>query len=168
MIMSNLTNCNLLNRLKALQSSIRVALVGMGSMGRGLFYQSHITPGIECVVMADIKIERAIACAEWMKREYRVVNNLEAMHKTTRQGWIAICEDGNLAARCEWVDVLIEASSSITAAAQNRIASNNIISGWTGGTGTTYGLYLSSVTTNQVNNNNIYNITAGGRCYVWI
>ena len=118
MIMSNLTNCNLLNRLKALQSSIRVALVGMGSMGRGLFYQSHITPGIECVVMADIKIERAIACAEWMKREYRVVNNLEAMHKTIRQGWIAICEDGNLAARCEWVDVLIEASSSITAAAQ--------------------------------------------------
>jgi predicted homoserine dehydrogenase-like protein len=116
--MSNLTNYNLLNRLKALQSSIRVAIVGIGSMGKGLFYQCQITPGIECVAMADIKVERAINCAVWMKRDYRVVDNLGAMQETIRQGRIAICEDGDLAAKCELVDVLIESSNSIGAAGQ--------------------------------------------------
>lgn len=87
-------------------------------MGKGLFYQCHITPGIECVVMADIKIERTMACAEWMRRDYRVVNNIDAMNQTIREEKIAICEDGDLAARCELVDVLIEASNSIGEAAQ--------------------------------------------------
>ena len=118
MVLSNLTNYNLLNRLKALQSSIRVAIVGIGSMGKGLFYQCQITPGIECVAMADIKVERAINSAVWMKRDYRVVDNLGAMEETIRQGGIAICEDGDLAAECGLVDVLIESSNSIGAAGQ--------------------------------------------------
>jgi predicted homoserine dehydrogenase-like protein len=118
MVKSNLTNYNLLNRLRNLQRNIRVGIVGMGSMGKGLFYQCSITPGIECVVMADIKIERAIACAEGMGRDYRVVNNVEAMHETISQKKIAICEDGDLAARCELVELLIESSNSIAEAAQ--------------------------------------------------
>ena len=118
MVLSNLANYNLLNRLKALQSSIRVAIVGIGSMGKGLFYQCQITPGIECVAMADIKVERAINSAVWMKRDYRVVDNLGAMEETIRNGAIAICEDGDLAAKCELVDVLIESSNSIGAAGQ--------------------------------------------------
>ena len=118
MVMSNYANYNLLNRLKALQSSMRVAIVGIGSMGKGLFYQCQITPGIECVAMVDIKVERAINCAVWMKRDYRVVDSLGAMEETIRQGGIAICEDGDLAAECGLVDVLIESSNSIGAAGQ--------------------------------------------------
>jgi len=30
---------------------IRIGIIGMGSMGKGLLYQSHITPGIECVAV---------------------------------------------------------------------------------------------------------------------
>lgn len=116
--MGNLTNYNLLNRLKALQSNIRVAIVGIGSMGKGLSYQCQVTPGIECVAMVDIKVERAINCAVWMKRDYRVVDSLGAMEETIRQGGIAICEDGDLAAECGLVDVLIESSNSIGAAGQ--------------------------------------------------
>ena len=116
--MSNLTNYNLLNRLRNLQLNIKVGIVGMGSMGKGLFYQSSVTPGIECVVMADIKIERAIACAQGMGRDYRVVNSVETMHETISRKKIAVCEDGDLPARCELVDVLIEASNSIAEAAQ--------------------------------------------------
>lgn len=114
----NLTNYNLLNRLKALDRSIRIAIVGIGSMGKGLFYQCQVTPGVECVAMADIKAERAIHCAVWMKRDYRVVDNLGAMEQIIRQGGIAICEDGDLAARCGLVDVLIESSNSIGPAGQ--------------------------------------------------
>ncbi len=116
--MNNLTNDNLLNRLKALERNIRVAIVGIGSMGKGLFYQSQITPGIECVAMADINVERAITCVVWMKRDYNVVDNLGAMEETIRQGRVAICEDGDLVARCELVDVLVESSNSVGAAGQ--------------------------------------------------
>ncbi len=118
MTISNLPNYNLLERLKALSSSIRVAIIGVGSMGKGLFYQCQITPRIECVAMADLKVERAVDCAVWMKRDYRVVDNVGAMVEVIRHGGIAICEDGNLAAKCELVDVLIESSNSIGAAGQ--------------------------------------------------
>jgi predicted homoserine dehydrogenase-like protein len=90
----------------------------MGSMGKGLFQQCDITPGMECVAIADIKIERAIACAQRIDRDYRIVSNLGSMDETIRQGKIAICEDGGLLAGCNFVDVLIEASNSITAGAQ--------------------------------------------------
>jgi predicted homoserine dehydrogenase-like protein len=87
-------------------------------MGKGLAYQSHITPGIDCVAMADIRLERTIACCELLRREYRVVHTLEEMHDTIHQSRIAVCEDGSLVARCPQVDVLIEASSSIAAGGQ--------------------------------------------------
>jgi len=108
----------LLDRLKSLQKNIRVAIIGSGSMGKGLFYQCYITPGIECVAIADIRIERAIACAEWLKREYRVAHNLAEMHDAIQRGLVAVCEDGNLPAQCEMADVLIESSNAIAAAGQ--------------------------------------------------
>ena len=52
-----------------------------------------------------------------------------------------------------------------TAAAQNRVCSNNTIANWTGGTGSTYCYYLLSTTTNQVNGNTVHDITAGGTVY---
>ena len=106
----------MLSRLQALQNNIRVGIIGTGSMGIGLFYQCHVTPGIECVAVADIKLEKAIECVESLSRYYRVVNNLEATHEAIRQGLVVVCEDGDLLARCEMGDVLIESSNSIGAA----------------------------------------------------
>jgi predicted homoserine dehydrogenase-like protein len=103
----------LLSRLKSLQKGIKVGIVGMGSMGKGLFYQCQITPGIDCVAIADIDIDRAVACVDWMKLNYRVVEDLKDMHEATRQGFVAVCKDGDLVARCEMADVMIEASNSI-------------------------------------------------------
>ncbi len=85
-------------------------------MGKGLFYQSHITPRIQCVAIADIKIERAIQCADWLKRDYRIVSNVETMNAAIRDGALAVCEDGNLIARCDLVDVFLDSSSAIAAA----------------------------------------------------
>ncbi len=108
----------LLSRLKALDKKIRVAIIGIGSVGKGLFYQCHITPGIECVAVADIKLERATACAEWLGREYRITRNLAEVHDAIQHGLIAVCEDGNLLAQCDLVNVLIESSNAIAAAGQ--------------------------------------------------
>src|SRR5262249_39299264 len=94
---------------------IRVAVIGSGAMGQGLLHQSGLTPGIDCVALAASRLERAVACCEFLRRNYRVVRTLGEMHETIRQGKIAVCEDGDLLARCESVDVLIEASSSVAA-----------------------------------------------------
>lgn len=112
----------MLNRLKTLQNNIRIAIIGIGSIGKGLVYQSHITPGIECVAIADIAIDRAIACAEWMKWDYRIVKNLQEMNETIRRGELAVCEDGDLVARCDPAEVLIESTGAIAAGGRFAIA----------------------------------------------
>ena len=112
----------MLNRLRALQNNIKVAIIGIGSVGKGLVYQSHITPGMECAAIADINLERAIACAEWMKQDYRVVQNLQEMHETIRRGGLAVSEDGDLVARCDLADVLIEATGAIADGGRYAIA----------------------------------------------
>jgi predicted homoserine dehydrogenase-like protein len=102
----------MLSRLD-LPSTIKIAIVGIGSVGKGLVFQSHITPGMESVAVADIIIERAIACAEWLKREYQIVHSVQAVHDAIRRGKLAVCEDGKLLAQCELADVLIESSSAV-------------------------------------------------------
>lgn len=108
----------MLNELQRLNRPIKMAVIGIGSMGKGLFYQSSKTPGIECIAIADININRAIECVQWMKRRYHVVSDLNTMHDTIHKGLVAVCEDGDLLARCEFADVLIEASNSIGPAGQ--------------------------------------------------
>lgn len=106
---------DLLSRLRALEDNIRVGIIGIGSIGKGLVLQCQMTPGMECVAIADIKMDRAIACAEWLERDYRIVHTLEAMHETIHRGKIAVCEEGDLVARCDLADVLIESTNAIAA-----------------------------------------------------
>jgi len=54
---------------------------------------------------------------------------------------------------------------SNTATGQNRVLANNTVSGFTGGSGTTYTITGLSGTTNQVYGNTIYNISGGGTIY---
>jgi len=109
---------DLLSRLRALEDNIRVGIIGIGSIGKGLVLQCQMTPGMECVAIADIKMDRAIACAEWLERDYRIVHTLEAMHETIHRGKIAVCEEGDLVARCDLADVLIESTNAIAAGGQ--------------------------------------------------
>ncbi len=102
-----------LARLKSLDQPIRTAIIGIGSAGKGLFYQCGITPGIKCVGVADINVRKAIEVAKAFDRPYRVVESPGALHDAMRQGAVAVCQDGQMLARCESVDVMIDASSAI-------------------------------------------------------
>ncbi len=102
--------------LETLKEPIRVAVVGIGSMGKGLAYQCRLTRGIRCVALADIRLERAIACAESFGYPYRVVRSLDEMHDVIGHDRLAVCEDGELLAKCGMADVLIESSGSIAPA----------------------------------------------------
>jgi predicted homoserine dehydrogenase-like protein len=112
---------NLLERLRTLEHNIRIGIVGIGSIGKGMVLQAQITPGLECVAIADIKIERATTWAEELKRDYQVVHTLDEMYDVIRCGKLAVCANGDFVTRCELTDVFIEATSSIAAGGQYAI-----------------------------------------------
>lgn len=102
-----------LTRLKSLARPIRVAVIGVGSAGKGLFYQCGITPSIACVGIADKDVTKAVEAAKAFSRPYRVVERPAELEDAIAEGLVAICQDGEMLARCESADVLVDASSAI-------------------------------------------------------
>ncbi len=111
----------MLPRLKALEKEINIAVIGIGSIGKGLVFQAQLTPGIRCVAIADIAIEKAIACAQWLQQAYQVVDNLPELHDAISKGKLAVAGDGALIAQCALVDALIESSNAIEAGSDHGI-----------------------------------------------
>ncbi|MDX1627685.1 MAG: homoserine dehydrogenase [Fulvivirga sp.] len=111
----------LIERLKNLEKDINVAIIGIGSIGKGLVYQSHITPGFRPVAIADIKLEKAIACAEWLEIPYKIVSNKEELNSCIEKNVLAVCQDGEVLASTEMVDVLIESSNAVLKGAQHAL-----------------------------------------------
>lgn len=109
---------NIKSRLHEQTHPTRIGIIGIGSMGKGIVFQSLITPGIQCVAAADIKIKKCINSLESTGQDYKIVHTIMEMHTAIEDGTVAFCEDGELLARCEMVDILIEASNSIIPAAQ--------------------------------------------------
>jgi predicted homoserine dehydrogenase-like protein len=103
----------LLDQLHNLKQPILIGIVGIGSIGRGMLRQALITPGIQCLAIADCDVTRAVAAAERFGIDYRIVNTLSEMNDTVRQGRLAVCSDGDLVARCELIDVFMEATNSV-------------------------------------------------------
>jgi predicted homoserine dehydrogenase-like protein len=108
----------LLEQLKAVDENIKTGIVGIGSIGKGMVLQAGITPGLECVAIADIIIDRAIDWARSIGRAYQVVDTLAELHQAIHQGQLAVCADGDLVARCESLDVFVEATNSVAAGGQ--------------------------------------------------
>ncbi|UCD49489.1 MAG: hypothetical protein JSW27_18395 [Phycisphaerales bacterium] len=48
---------SMLTRLQSSDKPIRLAIIGIGSVGEGLLYQSSITAGMQCVAIADINAD---------------------------------------------------------------------------------------------------------------
>ena len=106
----------MLNELKQMQTPITLAIIGMGAMGKGLLYQVGVTPGFCCNAISDVDIDKAIAVAQWLKREYRIVDSVAAAMDAMRSGVLAIAADGHIVADCDEIDVLIESTNTIMAA----------------------------------------------------
>jgi len=100
------------------KTPIKIGIIGIGSMGKGLLYQSHITPGIDCVAVCDISIDRCVDALKLCELQYKIVTNQKDLEDTIQKGLIGVCEDGILLAESENIKVLVEASSSIIPAGQ--------------------------------------------------
>lgn len=98
---------------KRAQKKLKIGLIGLGAMGKGLLYQSLITPDIDCRVICDLHLAKCIDALHSLGLEYRVAENPREMHEALSQDQIVVCEDGELVAQCELLDAVVESSSSI-------------------------------------------------------
>ena len=108
----------LLQRLQRRTNPIRVSMTGAGAMGKGLFYQIHQTPGVECIALADLHIDRCIETVEMTDRSYRVVESKRELNEVVAAGHVAICQDGNLVASTDQADVFVESTNAIAEGAR--------------------------------------------------
>ncbi len=101
------------SRLLTLDKEIRVAIIGIGSIGKGLVYQVHATPGMKPVAIADIYINKAIECARWLHLDYEVVQTVSDLNYAIQRGKVAITDKGELLASSGLVHVMIESSNAV-------------------------------------------------------
>jgi predicted homoserine dehydrogenase-like protein len=101
------------DRLLSLDKEIRVAVIGIGSIGKGLVYQVNATPGMRPVAIADIYINKAIDCAKWLKLDYEIVNNVSDLNYAIQRGKVAVTDNGELLASSGLVHVMIESSNAV-------------------------------------------------------
>ncbi len=104
---------DLLSRLSNLPRPIAVGIIGAGTMGRGLYYQTTLTPGMTCVALADIDLQRAVSCVKAAGQRFEVVETPEQIAHAIEHQVVCICSDGALIAASPGVDVVVEASSAI-------------------------------------------------------
>lgn len=97
-------------------------MIGCGSMGRGLVYQSALTRGVECVAVADTVVERCSEFLARLGRPFSVVGDLDEMERVIGEGRTAVTDDGSLIARCAAIDAVIEATNSISDGARHALA----------------------------------------------
>lgn len=109
------------SQLEALSEPLRVGIVGIGSIGKGMVLQTTLLPNIRCVAISDIILERATEWAEHLGLRYRIVETLDELDDAMDAGILAVCQEGALIARCERLDVFVEATNDTVGGARHGI-----------------------------------------------
>lgn len=107
----------MLKILKELDHPISLGIVGMGAMGRGLLYQAKITPGFRCVCVNDRVPGRSEECAGRLGIEFQLADRHHSLDQIVASGKMAVTDDPLVIAKCDQVEVFIEASSGIVESA---------------------------------------------------
>jgi len=84
----------------------------MGSMGKGLLHQS-LANGPECVTISDIDIQKCVNIAQDFNILFEVTHDWQQTKKCIEAGMLAIQSNCTNVAECEYIDVFVEASSSV-------------------------------------------------------
>ncbi|MHB8086342.1 MAG: homoserine dehydrogenase [Dehalococcoidia bacterium] len=103
------------------KDNIKIGIIGLGSMGKGLLYQSHVTPGIECAAVCDIDAQRCINALASLQLPYRMAANSSEVADAIASHCVAVCENGELLSQCQALHAVVEASNSIGAAGRHAI-----------------------------------------------
>lgn len=109
----------LLERLLARESDIRLAVVGIGSIGSVWFHQAHITPGMRPAAIADTSRARAEEMAQRVGLEYEIVDGVAELEDAIGRGVLAVTDDSQLLASTERIDAFLEATNAMVGAARH-------------------------------------------------
>ena len=98
---------------------IRVGLVGVGFMGRGIVQQMTLVPGMTLVAIANRTPERAIqAYREVGVQEVRCPKDVAALEANIHSGHVSVTDDASLLAQADPIDAIVEATGTVEFAAQ--------------------------------------------------
>ncbi len=98
---------------------INVGIIGIGSIGKGLVYQCHLSPGFKPVAIADIHLKKAESCAQFLGIPYTIVHTVADLKIAIQKNTLAVCENGLLICSCEEIDALIESTNALLPAAKH-------------------------------------------------
>ena len=90
-----------------------VVMTGLGAMGRGLLYQITRTPGLKCVAVAELQIERAGSFIRSLGLSFEMVSTRAQLNSAVERGLLALTDDGALAVVAPRAKVLIESTNTI-------------------------------------------------------
>ncbi len=102
-----------LKELMKRESAIRIGVAGIGSIGTGILYQASITPGIDCVAIADTTIGKAVESADRFGIAYEIVTSRDGVDSAIENNKLAICDDASLIAESGRVEVFIDGTSAL-------------------------------------------------------
>lgn len=94
---------------------IRVGLVGVGTMGRGILHQIvHAVPGMEVAAIANRTPEHAVeACRDSGLQRCREVGSSGDLQDAMASGAIAVSADASLLCEAEGIDVIVDATGAV-------------------------------------------------------
>lgn len=114
-----------MNRKPNESKRINLGIIGCGAMGKGLVYQSTVTPGVACVAIADIDIAKCMAFLERLDLPYTVTDTPDQIHDAVRKGKIAVADNGHLITAAAEIDTVIESSNAILEAGEYAVEALN-------------------------------------------
>lgn len=91
----------------------KIALVGTGFMGRGVFLQSVMTGLFDCQVVCDRRPESFLKFLNARGIAYAVVQNSRELKNAFSKGILAVCSDVRLITDCRAVDGVVDATGDV-------------------------------------------------------
>ncbi|HDD66714.1 MAG TPA: NAD(P)-dependent oxidoreductase [Nitrososphaeria archaeon] len=91
----------------------RVALIGLGKMGKTILHHLQKNKYLRLVLAAEVDLARGEAILRESNLRYAVAKSDEEVARAIERDAIALVEDASLALQAEYVDVIIDATGNI-------------------------------------------------------
>jgi predicted homoserine dehydrogenase-like protein len=88
-------------------------MIGCGSMGKGLLYQSTLADDVKIVAISDCDLKKCIQAAEEFKLVYEIVDNPQKMIQAADRGVLSIVQNPYDITHCDFTEIFIEATSNV-------------------------------------------------------
>ena len=95
---------------------IKVAVSGIGSMGRGIALQLRAMPGLDASILINRNTDRAVEAwitAGFVREDVVVSNDARLLNLAVEQGLPCVCSDTDAALGVAGIEVFVEATGTV-------------------------------------------------------